>query len=239
MKKTPICSRNTLVEYKLVTYLTDAYGLQQNLLWHIKDKMMKSKLYGEGMRSMHQEFKKTHKWNLADTVTAVRMAASFILLFYPMKSIWFLVIYTFAGLTDVLDGWLARKSGRASEFGARLDSISDLLFYSVLLIRLFPVLYRILPGEIWYAVLGIVFVRLAAYITAAVKYHRFASLHTWLNKLTGVAVFLLPYVLSTSAIVVYSWAVCIFAFASSAEELAIHLLSADYLADRKSLMQRK
>ena len=42
-------------------------------------------------------------------------------------------IYTFAGLTDVLDGWLARKTGRASEFGARLDSVADLLFYSVLL----------------------------------------------------------------------------------------------------------
>lgn len=191
------------------------------------------------MRSMHQEFKKTHKWNLADTVTAVRMAASFILLFYPMKSIWFLVIYTFAGLTDVLDGWLARKSGRASEFGARLDSISDLLFYSVLLIRLFPVLYRILPGEIWYAVLGIVLVRLAAYVTAAVKYHRFASLHTWLNKLTGAAVFLLPYVLWGSSIVVYSWAVCILAFLASAEELAIHLLRTDYLADRKSFIQKK
>ena len=191
------------------------------------------------MRSMHQEFKKTHKWNLADTVTAVRMAASFILLFYPMKSIWFLVIYTFAGLTDVLDGWLARKSGRASEFGARLDSISDLLFYSVLLIRLFPVLYRILPGEIWYAVLGIVLVRLAAYVTAAVKYHRFASLHTWLNKLTGAAVFLLPYALWVSSIIVYSWAVCILAFLASAEELAIHLLRTDYLADRKSFIQKK
>ena len=191
------------------------------------------------MRSMHQEFKKTHKWNLADTVTAARMAAAFILLFYPMESIWFLVIYTFAGLTDVLDGWLARKSGRASEFGARLDSISDLLFYSVLLIRLFPVLYRILPGEIWYAALGIVLVRLAAYVTAAVKYHRFASLHTWLNKLTGAAVFLLPYVLWGSSIVVYSWAVCILAFVASAEELAIHLLRTDYLADRKSFIQKK
>lgn len=58
----------------------------------------------------------------------------------PLKSIWFLVIYTFAGLTDVLDGWIARKTGSASEFGARLDSVSDLLFYGVILIRFFPVL---------------------------------------------------------------------------------------------------
>lgn len=181
---------------------------------------------------------KIHNWNMADTITSLRMAASLFLLFLSLKSIWFFVIYTLAGLTDVLDGWLARKSGKASEFGARLDSISDLLFYCVLLIRLFPVLYQTLPSEIWYAVSGIVLVRLAAYATAAVKYHRFASLHTWLNKLTGVAVFLLPYFLLVSSIVVYSWAVCILAFAASAEELAIHLLRTEYLADRKSLIQK-
>ena len=186
---------------------------------------------------MYQEFKKRHKWNVADTVTSMRMAAALFLLFLSLKSIWFPVIYTLAGLTDVLDGWLARKYGRASEFGARLDSISDLLFYSVLMIRLFPVLYQTLPGEIWYAVFGIVLVRLAAYTTAAVKFHRFASLHTWLNKLTGVAVFLLPYVFWASSGVVYSWAVCILAFAASLEELAIHLLRIDYRAERKSLFQ--
>ena len=180
---------------------------------------------------------KQHKWNVADTVTSMRMAATLFLIFLPLKSIWFLAIYTFAGLTDVLDGWLARKSGKASEFGARLDSISDLLFYSVLLTRLFPVLFQTLPGRIWYAVAGIVLVRIAAYATAAVKYHRFASLHTWLNKLTGVAVFLLPYVLLTSLSVVYSWAVCILAFTASVEELAIHFLRTDYLAERKSLFQ--
>ena len=177
-----------------------------------------------------------HKWNMADTVTVVRMTASLFLIFIPLSSIWFLIIYTFAGLTDVLDGWLARKTGRASEFGARLDSIADLLFYGVLLVRLFPLLYQILPGEIWYAVWGSIVVRLASYTTAAVKYHRFASLHTWLNKLTGAAVFLLPYVLFSTFVVVYSWAVCILAFAASVEELAIHLLKADYIPERKSFL---
>ena len=97
---------------------------------------------------------------------------------------------------------------------------------------------QMLPGVIWYAVSGIVLVRLASYVTAAVKYHRFASLHTWLNKLTGASVFLLPYVLFDSNFVVYSWAVCIIAFAASAEELAIHLLRTDYIANRKSIMER-
>lgn len=188
---------------------------------------------------MISKIKEKHLWNVADTMTTMRMAASVFLLFLPLEDILFLVIYTFAGLTDVLDGYIARKTGKASKFGARLDSISDLLFYSVLLIRLFPMLYQTFPGEIWYVVLAIIFVRLAAYITAAVKYHRFASLHTWMNKLTGALVFLLPYVLLISSGVEYCWAVYMVAFIASAEELAIHLLRTDYLVDRKSFLQKK
>ena len=178
-----------------------------------------------------------HKWNTADTITAVRMVSSLFLLFLPLRSAVFLTVYTLTGLTDALDGWLARKTGTASDFGARLDSIADLLFYTVLLLRLFPVLWRTLPVVIWYAVAVMFLVRLAAYAVAAIKYHCFAALHTWLNKLTGVAVFLLPYALAVSTGIVYSWAVCILAFAASLEELAIHLWRPAYRADRKSIFQ--
>ena len=178
-----------------------------------------------------------HRWNTADTITAVRMAASCFLLFLPMGSVRFLAAYTLAGLTDALDGWLARKTGTASPFGARLDSIADLLLYGVLMLRLFPVLWKIFPGTIWYAVAAIVLVRLAAYAVAFHKYHQIAALHTWLNKLTGVAVFLLPYVLAVSAGIAYGWAVCLLALAATVEELMIHLCRAEYCADRKSFFR--
>lgn len=184
---------------------------------------------------MHHEVKKEHEWSAADTVTSLRIVAAIILAFLPWGTRRFLIVYTFAGLTDVLDGWLARKNQAASEFGARLDSITDLLFYGVLLIRMLPLLYQMLPGEFWYFVLGIIVVRLASYVVAAVKFRRFASLHTWLNKLTGGAVFLLPYVLQFTSGVGYCWAVCGFAFAAAVEELVIHLLRAEYAADRKSI----
>ena len=185
---------------------------------------------------MNRSKSQSHKWNTADTITSVRIAASLFLLLLPLRSAGFLVVYTLTGLTDVLDGWLARKTKTASEFGARLDSVADLLFYGVLLLRLFPVLWQRLPVEIWYAVAVIILVRLAAYAAAAIKYHRFSSLHTWLNKLTGAAVFLLPYVLAISSGVGYCWAVCAMAFASSTEELLIHLCRRDYRADRKSIL---
>ena len=80
-----------------------------------------------------------HKWNTADTCTSMRIVLSFVLLILPTSSNRFLVTYTIIGLTDVLDGWLARKTGTASEFGAKLDSIADLLFYGILMLRLFRV----------------------------------------------------------------------------------------------------
>lgn len=179
---------------------------------------------------------KAHKWNAADTVTMQRMVGTLCLAFVEPETFWFYGIYTITGLTDALDGWLARKTGTVSDFGAKLDSIADLLFYTIMLIRFFPAMWRAFPVGIWYAVAGILIVRLAAYVTAAIKYHRFASLHTRLNKLTGGAIFLLPYILAISTGAVYSWTVCILAFAASLEELTIHLRQECYCADVKSIL---
>lgn len=188
---------------------------------------------------MKRDITETHKWNMADTITSIRIAASLFLMFLTPKSPEFLAVYTLTGLTDALDGWLARKTGTASDFGAKLDSIADLVFYGAVLIRLFPLLWQALPGGIWCAVTGILLVRLAAYGTAAIKYHRFASLHTWLNKLTGGAVFLLPYVLALSTGAAYCWAVCILAVAASLEELLIHLCCPHYRGDRKTIFLKR
>ena len=185
-------------------------------------------------QSSPKEAGQVHRWNTADTVTALRMVTALFLLFLPLGSVRLLAVCTIAGLTDVLDGWLARKTGTASPFGARLDSIADLLFYGILILRLFPVLWKSFPVTIWYAVAAILLVRLSAYATAYYKYHRFAALHTWLNKLTGVAVFRLPYALATLLGVWYGWAVCLLALAASAEELMIHLCRTEYCPDRKS-----
>ena len=187
---------------------------------------------------MKQTVLQAHQWNIADTVTSVRISASLVLLVLPLRSAGVLVVYALAGLTDALVGWLARKTGAACDFGARLDSVADLLFDGVVLLRLFPCFWQTLPAAVWYAVAVVLPVRLADYATAAVKYRRFAALHTWLNKLTGVGVFLLPFVFAVSTGVAYSWVVCVLAFAASLEELAIRLCRKDYRADRKSILQK-
>ena len=79
---------------------------------------------------MFPKFKTAHKWNMADTVTTIRIGVSALLIFLSLETNWFLVIYTFAGLTDAVDGWIAIRTGKASEFGARLDSIAESIYRS-------------------------------------------------------------------------------------------------------------
>ena len=95
--------------------------------------------------------------NPANSMTFLRIIGSFCLLFIPACSAIFLAIYTLAGVTDVLDGWLARKTGTASAWGARLDSIADLFFYAVLFLKIFPILK--LPVGIWCGVIVVLLLR--------------------------------------------------------------------------------
>lgn len=180
-----------------------------------------------------------HRLNAADIITLLRIAGTISLLALQPLSTGFFLIYALTGLTDVLDGWIARKTKTAGDFGARLDSIADLLFYTVILIRLLPFLFAQLPKEIWYAVAVILCIRISAYITAAVKYRRFASVHTYLNKFTGFAVFLIPFLLVTNYAVTFCWIVSVIAAASSLEELIMHIRSKDYCPDVKTIFYKQ
>lgn len=186
-----------------------------------------------------EENRNKHRLNAADIITLLRIAGTVLLVALKPLSAEFFIIYALTGLTDALDGWIARKTKTAGNFGARLDSIADLLFYAVILIRVLPFLSVILPDEIWYFAAAVFCIRISAYITAAVKYRLFASLHTYLNKFTGIAVFLIPFFVITEYTAEYCWAVCAVAAAASLEELVIYLSSKAYCSNIKSILQKR
>ncbi|MGN1156517.1 MAG: CDP-alcohol phosphatidyltransferase family protein [Agathobacter sp.] len=181
------------------------------------------------------ERQNNHQLNIANLITLLRIAGTISLLMLKPLSAGFFWVYALTGLTDVLDGWIARKTKTASDFGARLDSIADLLFYAVILIRILPMLLVKLPSEIWYVVAAVLCIRISAYIIAAIKYRLFASLHTYLNKLTGATVFLIPFSLITDYTVAFCWIVSAVAMAASLEELVIHIRRKDYCSTAKSI----
>lgn len=171
----------------------------------------------------------------ANAVTCMRIAATVAMVFTEPLSAGFFALYTFAGVTDVLDGFIARRTHTSSEKGARLDSIADLLFYAAMIIRLFPRLFKMLPKRIWIYAATAVVIRLGSYLAALIKYGKFASLHTYMNKLTGAAVFLVPCFMFSSVCFGYCVAVCLIGAVASTEELIIHLSGRETEPDIKSL----
>ena len=156
-------------------------------------------------------------------ISVFRIIATICLLFIKPFTTEFCVIYTLAGVSDILDGWIARSTNNTSTTGAKLDSMADLLYYAVMVLKIFPVLLKRLPIAIW-CMLGVIFLmRFICYGIVAIKYGQFASLHTYLNKLTGAIVFLIPFVIKSSFSTVFCTIGCIVAFVASVEELLIHL----------------
>ena len=77
---------------------------------------------------------------IANIITGSRIAFSLPLLFIPISSVWFYTLYIFCGLSDMIDGTIARKTGAVSKFGARLDTVSDFVFMLVCSIKILPLI---------------------------------------------------------------------------------------------------
>ncbi len=184
--------------------------------------------------------KKRNRWvrRLPNCITSLRILGALILFWVRPLTPWFYGVYSLCGISDVVDGCVARATKTTSRLGAILDSIADLLFYGVMLVRLFPMLWARLPGWVWVMFALVLLIRLGAYLTAAVKYRRFASSHTYLNKLTGLMVFLMPYLWSTGSLTAYCAVGCVVGGLASAEELCIYLREPVYRPERKTILMK-
>ena len=128
----------------------------------------------------------------------------------------FWVLYLIAGLTDILDGFLARRWGVESKFGARLDSMADFVFVIAVGYKLFP--YLKLPTALWMMIGLIALVKTVNAISSYVVNHRIEFLHTKANKLTGFLLFIGMMTIGQSYFIPVAWGVaCIALFAALQE----------------------
>ena len=93
---------------------------------------------------------------MANLITCIRIVLSAALLFSPALSPAFYALYLAAGISDMIDGAVARKTGTVSELGSRLDTIADIVFTAVCLIKLLPVLDVPAWLYTWIAVIAII-----------------------------------------------------------------------------------
>ena len=127
---------------------------------------------------------------MANTITFFRMTASIVLLFCPVFSPAFYALYIAAGLSDMLDGFVARKTDTVSKLGERLDTIADFVLVVVCLIKLLPILS--LPAWL-YSWIGIIaFIKVVNIISGFAAQKKFVAVHSVMNKVAGALLFLFP-----------------------------------------------
>ena len=134
------------------------------------------------------------KKQIANIITSCRILGSIGLLFCPVFSDGFYVLYLFCGLTDMVDGTIARKTGAVSSFGARLDTVADFLFVIASFVKLIPVIR--IPVWIWVWAAGIAMGKLVTLVWGFTQMKQMPSLHIIANKATGLCLFLLPLTMS-------------------------------------------
>ena len=126
--------------------------------------------------------------HLPNVISVLRIAGSISLLFCDVKGWPFWTLYVLCGLSDLLDGWLARKLHVESKTGAALDSVADILFVVCCAARLLQAVE--IPVWLWTWAGVIVFIKIVNQASALVACKRFCFPHTWANKLTGILLFL-------------------------------------------------
>ena len=134
------------------------------------------------------------KKHIANIITGSRIVFSLSLLFIPLSSALFYALYLLCGFTDMIDGTVARKMGSTSDFGAKLDTVSDFVFMIVALIRFVPYLHISTWLWIWIGIIATIKICSASW--GFVRTRKFVFPHTILNKATGFLLFLLPVTVS-------------------------------------------
>ena len=150
--------------------------------------------------------------HIPNLITVARIIFSLGLLFLPVLSLQFTGVYLICGLSDMADGLIARKTGTATAFGAKLDSVADLVFVIAASVKLLSAL-DIPAWSLWWAG-GILLIRTLDLLLRK----RFCISHSLMNKLTGFLLFLLPISVSPGPIEFGAFLCCSMASAAAVEE---------------------
>lgn len=127
---------------------------------------------------------------MANIITSIRIICSISLLFCPDLSMLFYVLYILAGVTDMIDGIVARKTNSVSEFGSKLDTVADFVLVVTCLIKLLPVLDIETWMYIWIVIIAVI--KLINIVSCYVMWKKLIAVHSVMNKVSGALLFALP-----------------------------------------------
>jgi len=174
--------------------------------------------------------------SIANYISIARIFLALTLALAKPLSMAFFAIYLVCGISDVLDGYIARKTDTASKLGEKLDSVADLIMVVVLIIVLYPIINPTVQIIVWLVIIGII--RAVSMMVVFVKYKTFGILHTYGNKITGLVLFAFPLSLAFVQPDALMYIICVVASISAIEELLIHLSSHELRANKKSIFAK-
>ena len=154
--------------------------------------------------------------HIANIITTCRILGSILLLFFPVFSSEFYIIYLLCGFSDMIDGPVARKTHSNGEWGSKLDSVADIFFVIASLLKLLPSMC--IPRWLWIWFGVIAAVKIFNIVFGYVSEKQFVSLHTIMNKVTGLLLFLLPLTIPFAGFKYNAVVVCSVATLSAIQE---------------------
>ncbi len=110
------------------------------------------------------------------------------LLLFDVAGVMFWIIYGLCGISDIVDGWLARKLKCVTKKGALMDSLADICFVACCAWKLLPILE--LPQWLWLWAGVIVMIKVVNQLSALVMDGCCCFPHTNANKITGFLLFI-------------------------------------------------
>lgn len=178
--------------------------------------------------------------NLPNLLTSLRLVLVFVLwVIVFVDRVWFVVLLLIAGLTDVFDGYFARRLGQVTSFGAKYDSIVD----NFLGVSLLVWTYWLAPEILWenlVIVLVAVGLMILSWLYAVVKYKRNPEFHLYSNKVLFVVAFwFLLHAFLFGYNVVLLYVLCVGIILMAIEEMVIIYTHDDIDENIKSIIKIK
>lgn len=139
---------------------------------------------------------------------------------FTAKAQAFLAVLAVSLLSDVFDGYLARKLNQATELGAKLDSWGDVLTYGAMILGLYWIWPQVFTDQLWFLVAATLsFVVPVAH--AFYKFGEYPSYHTLGAKSAAVLMAPAFYSLTLLGWDLFFQAVIIFHIVVAFEEMTI------------------
>jgi len=175
--------------------------------------------------------------NLPNILSISRILVSCALFFLGSYPVLFTVLYLYCGISDIADGFIARRWNAESRIGTKLDSIGDLILY--LLITVIFLTSTSLIRETWFLwlVLLIFILKIVNVFLTKIRFGEWNIIHTAGYKISGLLIyFMLPvYLLFPQTSPVIGLIIVSFALLATIEETLIILTIKHYDPNQKSI----